>query len=67
MPHLRGEDHPRSKLTEQDVIELLHDYEPGLVSERALAEQLGVSRSYVHRILKGQAWAHIPRGQPRGS
>ena len=61
MPHLRGEQHPGSRLTVQDVVEILHDYEPGLVTMRMLAERYGVSVPYVHKILKGQAWKHIPR------
>lgn len=61
MPHRRGEQHPGSTLTEQDVIEMLHDYEPGLVSMRTLAERYGCSAYQVQRIISGKAWTHLPR------
>lgn len=61
MPRLRGEHHPNAKLSEQDVIEILHDYEPGLVSMRVLAERHGCTVYQVQKIISGEAWAHVPR------
>lgn len=53
----RGEDSPRTKLTEADAL--------GVIAyghaTRALAKELGVNRSALQAILAGRSWRHLPR------
>lgn len=53
----RGENHPVAKLTERDVERILTRQEAPM----PLALDLGVSRAMIHRIRKGQAWAHLQK------
>ena len=50
--HLSGEEHPRSKLTEELVDRIRND---GRIS-RVIAESYGISRSQVSKIKSGKAW-----------
>ena len=50
--HLSGEEHPRSKLTEELVDRIRSD---GRIS-RVIAESYGISRSQVSKIKSGKAW-----------
>jgi hypothetical protein len=59
---VRGEDHPRAKLTEDDVrkIRVLVKQH----SHRAVAERFGVSRIAVLHIANGKAWKHVSDTAP---
>jgi predicted DNA-binding protein YlxM (UPF0122 family) len=51
----RGEDVPISKLTEDQVLEILKDER----SHRVIAEEYGVSRSNISAIKSGERWKHV--------
>lgn len=72
MPHLRGLQHPKSKLTEQAVRDIRATYRPGWVSYRDIAERYGVSLQLVAQIVQHQAWAWVeddgpPQHEPSGA
>lgn len=62
---LRG-NHPRgsrvggSRLTEDDVVEILRRYQRGDHAQE-IASTFGVSASHVNHIVHGKKWAHVPR------
>jgi hypothetical protein len=51
----------RSKLTEQDVLELRRLYRDGEWTVKRLAERYGVSRSTVCAAARGVTWSHVER------
>lgn len=53
----RGERAGGSKLTESQVIEILHSPE----SARSLARRLGVNKEAVAGVRRGRTWKHVPR------
>lgn len=55
-PKLRGSDHGRARLTEQDVRYIWENRSQG---PTALGKQLGVSKSAVSRIIYGKNWAWL--------
>lgn len=52
---LQGEEHPRAKLTENDIREI----RAANVTERSLAEQYGVSQVAIHFIRTHKTWKHV--------
>ena len=54
-----GEDHPNSKLTEEDVKLMRYIYAQGGVTHRELAKEFGVWYSAVGRIIRRELWKHI--------
>jgi hypothetical protein len=59
VPHLRGIQHPKSKLTEEAVRDIRASYRPGWVSYRDLAERYNVSLQLVAKIVSYQAWSWV--------
>ncbi len=59
MPHIRGTQHPHSKLNEEAVRNIRASYRPGWVSYRDLAERYQVSLQLVAKIVNGQAWGWV--------
>lgn len=59
-----GEQNPKSKLTEANVIAIRKLIRNGMPQqsefEQAAADRLGVSWGTIHRIVTGQAWQHLP-------
>lgn len=57
-PHLvpKGEKHPKHKLTNQNVSEILQSQETSYV----LAEKFGVDPSTIQRVRKKETWKHHP-------
>ena len=56
----KGENHPKSKLTKKDVIEIKKEllfYYDGLSTK--LAKQYKVTPSAIYKIRKGKSWAHV--------
>ena len=53
-----GEKHPRSKLTEKDVLEIRAAVQSG-VSRIALAKQYSVGKTAIDKIIKKHTWRHI--------
>lgn len=54
----RGEQHGRSKLTVDDVMEIRRRSDQG-ENSAAIAGDFGVNPSTVRRILKGVTWTHV--------
>ena len=54
-----GEQHPESKLTEEQVVEMREDAADG-ATHRELAARFGLSRSTVGAIVRGEMWRHAP-------
>ena len=58
--HVRGIDHPRTKLTPDEVREIRKRYESGGVTYAQLASEYGVSYPQVLKIVRRQTWVHLP-------
>ena len=54
----RGEGHPKSKLTEQDVHLIRELGEHGL-TQRAIAAKFEVSKRAIEAVLTGRTWRHV--------
>ena len=54
-----GSDHPRAKLSEQDVLDIRMDYATGQTTQRSLAEFYGVTPEHVSAIVNRLTWRHI--------
>ncbi len=55
---LRGEDSPRAKLTEKEVLEIRRRIKDGAV-QRRLAEEYGVTHYQISLIHRRKSWRHI--------
>lgn len=56
-----GENHPNSKITEEDALFIIENYKPydkGLGS-RALAKRFGIAQQNISSIAKGKYWRHV--------
>ena len=51
----RGEDHPRAKLTAEDVVAI----RSSKLSQRALARKYGVSQGKIFQVVNRKCWTHI--------
>lgn len=58
-PSLAGEQHPRARLTEAQVIEIIQLR--GKVRQVDLAARFGVSKSLIGEIHRGRVWRHLRR------
>lgn len=56
--HVRGEQHPKARLTDDLVRRIRSGYVGGL-SVNALARDIGVSWRTVRRVLDGTTWGHV--------
>ena len=56
---LRGSDHPRAKLADDDVRKIMIALDQGVPGTR-LAEQFGVGKAQISSIKHRRSWAHIP-------
>lgn len=56
----RGEDLPQSKLTEAGVLAVRSRYAAGGVSQREIAEELGVDQSLISYIVNRKLWRCVP-------
>ena len=54
---VKGEQHGRSKLTEDQVKKIILDARP----QREIAADFGIDRAMVSHIKRGHSWRHIPR------
>lgn len=55
---LRGEAHPRAKLTNEQVIQIRELYSHGF-STNVIARNFKVSKWNVEEIIKNKTWTHI--------
>jgi transcriptional regulator len=58
IPRLKGEDSPLAKLTEVDVLKIRALAEIG-TTQQEIADQFGVKRQAISRIVLRQRWQHI--------
>lgn len=62
MPRLRGEQHPRHRLTSHEVLTIRASYIPGTIRMADLARSHHVSKQTVSVILQGKTWGHLQEG-----
>lgn len=62
----RGEQHPKAKLTDDDIRTIRTEYRPAVStrprspnSQRGLADRYGVSRNVIQSIIDGVTWRHV--------
>lgn len=53
-----GENHPNSKLTREDVLQIRELSDKGETCT-SLSQRFGVSRTAINSILKGRTWGHL--------
>jgi hypothetical protein len=56
---LRGEDIAHAKLTTESAIAIRRRYASGLFTQQTLADEYGVSRRAVGKLVTGETWKHI--------
>jgi hypothetical protein len=54
-----GSSHYNARLTEGDVRLIRSMYVPRKVTLQNLADQFGVDRKTIHRVVTGELWAHV--------
>lgn len=59
LPHLRGEDVHCATLDEDQVREIRRRWATGLVTQKALAEEYGVSRALMSLLINRKRWKHV--------
>lgn len=57
---MRGEGHYNHKLTAEQVQYIRTKYASGAISQRELADEMGIYQSAVSRIVNKQEWKHLP-------
>ena len=55
----KGENNPRSRLTEQQVIQIIELLKTSTLSEKQIGDQFGVSRSAIANINHRKNWKHL--------
>lgn len=55
---LKGQNHPKSKLTEHQAIEILKRSKDG-EGQRALAREFSVNQGTIWKLINGENWAHL--------
>lgn len=63
-PCLRGDQHPRAKLTSEAVARARARYADGQVTQAELAAEYGVSRSAMQNAIRGGSWVDVPGAAP---
>ena len=58
-PNLFGVNHPKSKLTDNHILEIRAKYSSGKYSQRELAKEYKVTQPLIHRIVSRQMWKHV--------
>ena len=56
---LKGEKHPQSKLTENEIRRIRASYYGGNYNQRELAEMFGVKRCTISGIVTRKTWRHV--------
>jgi len=55
----KGENHPRSKLTEKGIVKIKILLEEGNLTQKEIAEKFGISQTTISDIKTGKRWKHI--------
>ena len=58
---LTGEKHPKVKLETWQVLEIRDRYTSGGISQTKLAEEYGVGKTQLWRIVHNLKWKHLPK------
>lgn len=64
----RGEEHPRAKLTDEDIVTIRRIYKPrtqGNYSQNGIAKMYGVDKTTIRDIISGKRWGHIKSERDR--
>lgn len=64
MPRLRGESHPQSKLTGEQVLQIRKLYSQGF-SVNVIAKNFDISKWNVKQIVTNKTWTHLSNEQSR--
>lgn len=59
----RGENHPRHKLTEEQVIQIKLLLKEEILTQKEIADMFGVKQSIISKIKIGKLWSHIKLGE----
>ncbi len=54
-----GEKNGRHKLTEKEVLEIKQKYIPRIYTQKQLAEEYGISRQQIQRIVNNKRWTYL--------
>lgn len=55
----RGEQHPQSKLKNEDVTHIRNLWDVGHRNIKVIARNFGVSPANIKKIVKGSTWKHL--------
>jgi hypothetical protein len=58
----RGEEHPHSKLSGDDVLQMRKIHRNTAHGYRSIAKMFGVSKATAREAITGETWAHIGEG-----
>jgi hypothetical protein len=61
---VRGEDHPSSKLTEEDVLEIVEAVNSLDYTKMSIARAFRISTTHVRQIMKGNSWSWLTGIEP---
>lgn len=56
---LYGEDHPLSKLSEQEILRIRNLYATGKITQAELGKRYGVTRPVIHYVITGKTWQQV--------
>lgn len=59
-----GQDHPRSKITQAQALEIADEKRWGDMSQREVGEIYGITQTAVSDIRRGHRWKHLPEVKP---
>ena len=59
MPVLRGQSHPSSKLTDEQVIQIRRLWRMGHRNIRVIAQNNHCSPTNIRRIVRNETWTHL--------
>ena len=61
---VHGEKHPATKLTEEEVLEIVEAAESGEYSKMSIARSFGISATHVRHIIGGKSWSWLTGIKP---
>jgi len=56
---MKGENNPKSILTEKDVVEIRKLSNEGILTQKEIGEKFGVDNTTISRIKTGKRWSHV--------
>lgn len=59
-PEQRGTDHPRARLSDQDIMTIRADFAAHKATQIELADRYGVKQAHISGIVLGKSWKHLP-------